>query len=86
VLSQGPGLARNEAEPSVASYSAVQRQSRPKPSQPPRIRTGKSWPAPSGVATPRNTKCASYARRRRLPPSAAASARFSEPPQGHFPE
>jgi len=68
VLSQGPGLARNEAEASVASRSAVERQSRPKPCRPPRIRTPKSWPDPSGVATPRNTKCASCAKRRRLPP------------------
>ena len=77
MLSQGPGLARNEAEASVASRSAVERHSRPKPSRPPRIRTPKSWPDPSGVATPRNTKCASCVKRRRLPPSVAASARFS---------
>ena len=31
MLSQGPGLARNEAEASVASRSAVERQPRPKP-------------------------------------------------------
>jgi hypothetical protein len=56
VLSQGSGLARNEAEASVASRSAVKRQSRPKPSRPPRIRAPKSWPDPSGVATPRKYK------------------------------
>jgi hypothetical protein len=65
VLSQGPGLARNEAEASVASRSAVERQSRPKPCRPPRIRTPMSWPDPSGVATPQNTNCASCAKRRR---------------------
>ena len=58
MLSQGPGLVRNEAKASVASHSGVERQSRPKPCRPPRVRTRKSWPDPSGVPTPRNTKCA----------------------------
>ena len=46
MLSQGPGLVRNEAEASVASRSGVERQSRPKPCRPPRVRTRKSWPDP----------------------------------------
>jgi len=42
VLSQGPGLARNEAEASVASRSAVERQSRPKPCRP-EVRKNKDY-------------------------------------------
>ena len=46
MLSQGPGLARNEAEASVASRSAVERQSRPKPCR------AASHPDPEVVARP----------------------------------